>query len=132
MGQTPDDAEEIVELPPGAKPGPETISVSLPTALLDVTTVPGTVENELGGSAKVLSQAYLRDSNGQVVVRLPSDDLASSLYQRVARSAREGLVQGRPPEVKAEQPKPELPVRDRERRREPPSEGGGGGGGGGG
>jgi hypothetical protein len=104
--------------------------MALDVVLLDVALSPAASEAGIGGQqARQRPQAYLRDGEGRIIIRVPDDDRTSALYTRVTDSSKKGESQGEPPKPKAEEPKPTAP---RPKREPEPGPGGGGGGGGGG
>jgi hypothetical protein len=81
-----------VTLPPNAKPWPSRdIAAKSDVMLLDVARAPGAANG--GGPA---AQAFLRDTDGEILVRLPEDDHKDQIYAVVNQSAREGENQGQP------------------------------------
>ncbi len=119
-------------IPEGAKPWDQPIRMALDVVLLDVALSPAATEAAIGGQqGRQRPQAYLRDSQGRIIIRVPDDDRTSAMYTRVADSSKKGESQGEPPKPKAEEPKPTGPRPPREPR-DTGSGGGGGGGGGGG
>lgn len=87
------------ELPPGAEPGPKALTMSVNALLLDVARIPG--EDNI-------FQAVLRGSDGSLIMQRADRDRGSSLYRRLASSARAGENQGQPePDpTDQEQPRP--------------------------
>ncbi len=119
-------------IPQGAKSWDQPIRMALDVVLLDVALSPAATEAAIGGQqGRQRPQAYLRDGQGRIIIRVPDDDRTSALYTRVADSSKKGESQGEPPKPKAEEPKPTGPRPPREPR-DTGSGGGGGGGGGGG
>ena len=117
-----------VTLPANAKPySKSSITAAIDAMLLDVAKTVATGE----GGAR--SEAYMRGSDGQIVVLSPDEQRKSPVYQMAAASAKEGENQGQPA-APAEPTKkdPNTPPPPKTRAPTPPPPGGGGGGGAGG
>ncbi|MBX3359571.1 MAG: hypothetical protein KF745_14215 [Phycisphaeraceae bacterium] len=96
------------------------VPVSRDAFLLDVAAIPAEGRNTTG----VQFQAYIRDRNGNISVRVPDTDRSSPEYQAISHSAAKGEEVVRPKEEKK-------PVVPQTRPGEQPNPAGGGGRGGG-
>lgn len=124
--QQAEPAEAKVALAENAKPWTTPLNVLIEAYLLDVARSPGAGE----GAAATKSQAYLRDENGNIVVRTPEDERAAEVYRVVVASAKEGENQGKPREL-AEPAKQPFAQPIQQPGQVPPGKGGSGGTGGG-
>lgn len=113
-------------------PAPERLQIMVDALLLDVASGVTEVDRGIIGAQMTRStiQVFIKDRDGNIIVRNPEEERNSAVYRRLAAAARLGETQGeaRPeparPEPRVVPPPPPPPTR--------PGPGGGGGGGGGG
>lgn len=124
---------EAAAPPAGVAFGPAKMAVGVDALFMDVAPVPSASDRRLASGQQL--QTYLRDGAGHIITRIPDNERATAVYQRVSQSAKAGETQGRPVAKPVErQDVPPPPSRGRGdqgpgRGTAPPPTGGGGGGG---
>lgn len=80
------------------KPAPKTMRMAVDAMLLDVGPVALVQENRLGGKGELKTQAFLRITDGEIEVRLPTGDRSDPAYQRLRKNAEAGEQASKPKE----------------------------------